>query len=73
MKCKYCKEEMDLIQVDDDPNKGFAHNIYYCECCATLLHNRVWDNKGNTWVKCNGEVEVDTFMSNFEKGARLKL
>lgn len=58
--CKYCSSEMELIQVDDNPNKGYAHNILYCEECSTLLHNRVWNNKGNTWIKPNGETEVET-------------
>ena len=57
MKCKYCDSDMVLIQVDDNPNTGFAHNIFYCEECQTTLHNRVWNNKGNTWIKNDGSVE----------------
>lgn len=61
MKCKYCTEDMIGLTCGDNPKTGFAQNIYYCERCNTLLQNRVWNNKGNTWIKEDGSVENESF------------
>jgi len=59
MECKYCESDMKLRIVDDNPKTGFAHNVFYCDECETLLHNRVWESSGNTWIRCEGTVEVE--------------
>ena len=46
------------LDVYDDPNTGFAHNIYQDEDDGTVYIERVWNNSGVTVVSSNGNVKV---------------
>ena len=56
MKCIECGEEMDLIYVDDNPNRDYAYNIFSCTHCMVICHNNVWRNRGNIWIYPNHKV-----------------
>lgn len=46
------------LDVYDDPDTGFAHNIYQDEDDGTVYIERVWNNSGVTVVSSNGDVKV---------------
>lgn len=46
------------LAVYDNPNTGFAHNIYQDEDGGTVYIERVWNNAGVTVVSSNGDVRT---------------
>ena len=44
------------LDVYDNPDTGFAHNIYLDEHEGTVYIKRVWSNVGVTVVSSNGDV-----------------
>jgi len=44
MKC--CNNKPKFIECFDNPNTGFAWNLYLCEECGSLFKEDVWENKG---------------------------
>lgn len=46
------------LGVYDNPNTGFAHNIYQDEHDGTVYTERVWNNAGLTAVSSDGDVKV---------------
>ena len=46
------------LDVYDDPENGFAHNIYQDEDDGTVYIERVWNNSGVTVVSSNGDIKV---------------
>lgn len=50
MKCIKCKEDMKLEAVNDDPNRGFAYNVFQCIDCIIVVKKNVWKNKGCIWI-----------------------
>ena len=46
-----------MIEVFDDPETGFAHNVYLDQDVGTLYIERVWDCAGVTIVNSNGETQ----------------
>lgn len=51
MNCISCGKEMDLVLVNDNPNEGYAYNVYHCDDCMMLCRENVWSNSGEVWVK----------------------
>jgi len=54
LQCSSAKPE--LIQVFDDPSKGFAYNVFWCDHCGTLYREDVWKNAGVTILAQNGDI-----------------
>ena len=46
-----CQNNLEFICCYDNPNTGFAFNIYFCYCCGTLYKEHVWKNKSLTICK----------------------
>ena len=46
-----------MIEVFDNPEMNFAHNIYLDQDLGTLYIERVWDCAGVTIVNSNGETQ----------------
>jgi hypothetical protein len=46
LKCVDCKEEMAFIDCNDNPNNGYAYNIYHCIPCMIIYRENVWNNLG---------------------------
>lgn len=46
------------LDVYDNPDTGFAHNIYLDEYDGTVYIKRVWSNVGVTVVSSNGDVKA---------------
>ena len=46
MNCKCCNKEMKLIDVNDNPDRGYAYNIFHCIYCMIVCKEDVWENKG---------------------------
>lgn len=44
------------LDVYDNPDTGFAHNIFLNEHDGTVYIERVWNNTGVTVVSSNGDV-----------------
>lgn len=59
MECRFCKEDMKLVYVDDhgagERVKALAYNLYACPDCLCTMRQDVWDFKGKVWIH-NGEV-----------------
>lgn len=50
MMCKTCKcGPMKLVTATDNPNKGYAFNLYLCDNCDAVCKNDVW-KKVDTWI-----------------------
>ena len=45
-KCTSCNEESEYMVLWDDPDKGYAFNIYFCFYCGMIIKEDVWENKG---------------------------
>lgn len=45
------------LDVYDNPDTGFAHNIYLDEQDGMVYIERVWSNAGVTVVSSNGDVK----------------
>lgn len=58
MKCIKCQRETQLIAVNDNPNRGYAYNVYHCLDCMIICHSNVWENKGDMWVYPDHSTEV---------------
>jgi hypothetical protein len=41
---------MILKFVDDNPNRGYAFNLYHCEFCGTIARENVWENPGVVYI-----------------------
>lgn len=55
--CSECKEDaLEFVTCWDNPDSGFAFNVYLCENCGTLLKEDVWKNAGRTIIHLNGDV-----------------
>lgn len=50
MKCEFCKNDMKFIHCTDDPNNGYAYNLYVCPNCDSVCKDDVWENKGQYWL-----------------------
>jgi len=59
MKCIKCGYEMDLIDVMDDPEMGYAYNLFKCINCLVICKNNVWKNPGNLWIMANNEIKIE--------------
>lgn len=46
------------LDVYDNTNTGFAHNIYQDEYDGTVYIERVWNNAGVTVVSSDGKIKV---------------
>lgn len=46
------------LDVYDNPDTGFAHNIYLDEHDGTVYIERVWSNAGVTVVSSNGVIRA---------------
>ena len=58
MNCPFCKSvNIQCISADDDPNKGYAWNLYQC-VCGTIVRNNIWNNKSIIAVSPKNEVIV---------------
>lgn len=54
--CLCSTSELKLIAVSDNPDTGFAQNVYECESCDTIAIKRVWNNQGVTYIEPSGKV-----------------
>lgn len=54
MHCKSCGRGMVLQFVNDNPNEGFAYNVYECAPCGVVCKEDVWANAGVTWLMSDG-------------------
>jgi hypothetical protein len=41
---------MSLVDVNDNPNEGYAYNVWHCLTCANICKENVWDYKGYIWI-----------------------
>lgn len=55
-KCKGCGEEIELLDVWDDPNVGYAFNVFLCGCCGNLYKVNVWKDAGALEITLEGVV-----------------
>lgn len=46
------------LDVYDNPENGFAHNVYQDEDDGTVYIQRVWNNSGVTVVSSNGDIKL---------------
>lgn len=58
MNCKDCDGQMEFIGCNDDPNEGYAYNIYHCANCMVILKNDVWNNAGNLWIDKDNKITI---------------
>ena len=56
MKCKFCTSDMNFIYCTDNPDKGYAYNVYACISCDTLLKEDVWDKAGKIWISTENNI-----------------
>lgn len=57
--CSTHSTKMKFIYCWDDPDEGFAFNVFACDECGKLVKNDVWNNSGNTTIRLNGNVLVN--------------
>lgn len=59
MKCiqENCETLMDFIECGDNPNEGYAFNVYFCQICDILVKEDVWKNAGLTILYPDGRIE----------------
>lgn len=58
--CKFCPEKMSLIGIADNPNTGYAFNIYFCDYgCSALLKESVWKDKSDIWITEDNRIIRD--------------
>ncbi len=55
MECK-CEIEMTFISCYDNPNTGFAYNLYVCNHCGMIMKDNVWNDPCNYWWEENGKI-----------------
>lgn len=59
MVCEHCNSEMrEIILVDDNPNRAYAHNLYQCTKCMTLCKENLWRDKGLLWIYANNDTRL---------------
>ena len=51
-----CKHTLDLAAVWDDPNQGYAFNLYICNNCGDIVKEDVWEDAGKTILSVSGEI-----------------
>lgn len=57
MKCFFCdSDEMEIISGADDPEKGYAYNLYQCRMCDAICKQDVWKHKGEIWISNDGAI-----------------
>lgn len=57
MKC--CGYDMEFSLASDNPNKGWAFNLYVCEECGMVVKEDVWSKSPIKHIFC-GEVVLST-------------
>ncbi len=45
-----CSQDTKFVCCWDNPEKGYAYNLYQCELCGTLHKENVWNDKGITAI-----------------------
>ena len=51
MKCINCGQEMSGVTCSDDPNTGYAFNLYHCDRgCSSIMKHSVWNDKSKIWI-----------------------
>jgi hypothetical protein len=55
MKCK-CGDEMSGLGVWDDPDDGYAFNVYLCEYCGMIIKEDVWEDSGFTCIDMKNNI-----------------
>ena len=51
MECINCGEEMSGVGCGDNPNTGYAFNLFLCDYgCSTIMKQFVWKDKGEIWI-----------------------
>lgn len=53
MKCVNCEDQMEFIFCTDNPNKGYAYNLYACPSCEGIVKSDVWKNKGYVFISAD--------------------
>lgn len=54
--CPVCGHSLKFIWCGDNPNMGWATNLYACENCGAIEQQRIWKNKGSTIIDSQGEI-----------------
>lgn len=57
MQCRECNHKMTGVGVHDDPNSGFAYNLYQCDYCGCICKDNVWNNPGELWINAHNEIK----------------
>lgn len=55
--CPTCKElSLEFINCYDNPDNGYAFNLYLCLDCGTVVKDDVWKNAGKTIINKDGTI-----------------
>lgn len=69
--CPNCNnDKMNSVTGFDDPNKGYAYNLYNCSFCGIVAKQDVWSNKKVTVIYIDGTIETvspDFFLKDAKK------
>jgi len=57
MLCTECNSQTTGIAVYDNPNNGYAYNVYQCDGCGTIIKENVWKDKGYTIITLDDKVK----------------
>lgn len=58
MECKNCEGKMEYIACGDDPDTGYAFNLYICaDGCDTIMKQSVWNDKSEIWIYPDNKIE----------------
>lgn len=55
MKCK-CGELLVICAVYDDPDTGYAYNLFQCVYCGVIIKKDVWNNKGTLTIDLDNSI-----------------
>lgn len=58
MKCVNCEHQMEFIFCTDNPNKGYAYNLYACPSCDSITKKDVWKNKGFVFINADSSEVI---------------
>lgn len=57
MECPVCgRKDLNNVAVWDDPNRGYAYNLFSCFDCGSVIKQDVWENAGLTVIKLDTTV-----------------
>lgn len=58
MVCEHCNYGMVGILAEDDPDRQYAFNLYFCARCMTMCKENVWNNPGKLWIYCDNSTRL---------------